>query len=222
MRGRLVAAGIAGDSVGHAGDMLEDALHAPETSARNHRDFGRLGARLLVDGRIGHIARLFGRRSGDEEGGRGEEPDENEHRKRGASFEGRDHGPTRIVNHRNALRISHHYGVEATMPFISRTCVITLVRASLFLCTTFPAALCYRTKVLTKGKRVSLHIGIKKLDREGAVHDRPALTDELVEPVVGHHALAVGVRIGAVAFAGRGAVDRYPEAHRLAVGARPE
>ena len=112
------------------------------------------------------------------------------------------------MNHRNALRISRHYGVEATMPFISRICVITLVRASLFLCTTFQAALCYRTKVLTKGKRVSLHIGIKKLDREDAVHDRPALADELVEPVVGDHAFAVGVRVGAVAFAGRGAVDR--------------
>src|ERR1700722_18526284 len=74
MRGRLVAAGIAGDSVGHAGDMLEDALHAPETSARNHRDFGRLGARLLVDGRRRHVARLFGGRSSDEEGGRGEGP----------------------------------------------------------------------------------------------------------------------------------------------------
>src|ERR1700728_4292719 len=205
MRGRLVAAGIAGDSVGHAGDMLEDALHAPETSARNHRDFGRLGARLLVDGRRRHVARLFGGRSSDEEGGRGEEPDENEHRKRGASFEGRDHGPTPclpMVNHRNALRISRHYGVEATMPFISRICVITLVRASLFLCTTFRAALCYRTKVLTKGKRVGLYIGIKKLDREGAVDDRPALTDELVEPVVGDHPFAVGVRVGAVAFPG--------------------
>src|ERR1700690_3869847 len=136
MRGRLVAAGIAGDRVGHAGDMLKDALHAPETSARNHRDFGCLAARLLVDGRIRHIARLFGRRSGDEEGSRGEEPDENEHRKRGAPFEGRDHGPTPylpIVNHRNALRISRHYGVDATVAFISRTCVITLTRAALLL-----------------------------------------------------------------------------------------
>src|ERR1700677_1378909 len=91
-----------------------------------------------------------------------------------------------------------------------------------YLCTTFKAALCYRTKVLTKGKRVSLDIGIKKLDREGAVHDRPALADELVEPVVGHHALAVGIDVGAVAFAGDSAVDRHPEAHRLALGARPQ
>jgi hypothetical protein len=94
MRGRLVAAGIAGDSVGHAGDVLEDALHTPETSPRNHRDFGRLGARLLVDGRHWHIARLFGRRSGDEKGSRGQEPNENEHWKRRTSFEGRNHGPT--------------------------------------------------------------------------------------------------------------------------------
>ena len=102
------------------------------------------------------------------------------------------------------------------MPFISRICVITLVRASLFLCTTFPAALCYRTKVLTKGKRVSLHIGIKKLDREGAVDDRPALTDELVEPVVGDHPFAVGVRVGAVAFAARRSGREYSaEDYRL-------
>src|ERR1700678_3967957 len=91
-----------------------------------------------------------------------------------------------------------------------------------YLRTTFAAALCYRTKPLTKGKRVSLHIGIEKLDREGAVHDRPALADELVEPVVGHHALAVGIDVGAVAFAGLSAVDRDAEAHRLAIGVRPE
>src|ERR1700677_1569704 len=135
-RGRLVAAGVAGDSVGHAGDMLEDAPPAPETSARDHRDFGRLAARLLVDGGRRHDARLFGRRSRNEEGGRRQEPDENERRKRGASFEGRDHDPIPylpIVNHRNALHINRHYGVEATTSFISRTCVITLTRASLLL-----------------------------------------------------------------------------------------
>src|ERR1700677_2345728 len=91
-----------------------------------------------------------------------------------------------------------------------------------YLCTTFKAAVCYRTKVLTEGKRVSLHIRIKKLDGEGAVHERPALSHELVEPVVGHHALAVGIDVGAVAFAGRGAVDRHVEAHRLAVGVWPQ
>src|ERR1700733_4302669 len=107
MRGRLVAASIAGDGVGHAGDMLEDALDAPETSPRNHRDFGRLAGRLLIYGWRWHIARLFGGRPGDEKGGRGEEPDQNERRKRGASFEGRDHGPTpylpiRIIKPRTA------------------------------------------------------------------------------------------------------------------------
>ena len=30
MRGRLRAAGVAGDGVGHAGDMLKDALNAPK------------------------------------------------------------------------------------------------------------------------------------------------------------------------------------------------
>src|ERR1700733_4362605 len=134
MRGRLVAASIAGDGVGHAGDMLEDALHAPETSPRNHRDFGRLAGGLLIYGWRRHAARLFGRRSGDKEGRPGEEPNEDEGWKRGASFEGRDHGPTPlmpIANHQNAHRIGRHYGAEATGRFISRTRVITLVRASL-------------------------------------------------------------------------------------------
>src|SRR3984957_13727524 len=218
MRGRLRAAGIAGDGVGDARDMLEDALHTPETPPRNHRGFGRLAGRLLVHGRRRHIARLFGRRSSDEESGRGEEPDENERRKRRASFEGRDHGPTPYLptaNHRNALRISRHYGVDATLPVISRTRVIKLARALALLVTTLAKALCYRRKPLTKGKRVSLHVGIKKLDCECAVHDRPALTDELVETVVDHHALAVGVDVGAMAFARLCAVDHHPAAHRL-------
>src|SRR6202453_1815207 len=86
-----------------------------------------------------------------------------------------------------------------------------------YLCTTFKAALCYRTKVLTKGKRVSLHIGIEKLDREGAVRARPALAEGLVEPVVGDHALAIGIDVGAVASAGRRPVDRDAKAHRLAL-----
>src|SRR3984957_14459480 len=152
MRGRLRAAGIAGDGVGDARDMLEDALHTPETPPRNHRGFGRLAGRLLVHGRRRHIARLFGRRSSDEESSRGEEPDENERRKRRASFEGRDHGPTPYLpNHRNTLRISRHYGVDATLRVISRTRVIKLARAFALLVTTLAKAFCYRTNLLTKG-----------------------------------------------------------------------
>jgi hypothetical protein len=49
--------------------MLKHALHAPETSARNHGNFRRLAIRLLVGGRRRRDARFFGRRSrGDEAG----------------------------------------------------------------------------------------------------------------------------------------------------------
>src|ERR1700722_19868943 len=145
MRGRLRAAGIAGDGVGDARDMLEDALHAPETSPRNHRGFGRLAGRLLVNGRRRNGARLFGRRSCDEEGSRREKADENERRERRASFERRNHGPTPYLpsaNHRNTLRISRHYGVDATLRVISRTRVIKLARAFALLVTTLAKALC--------------------------------------------------------------------------------
>ena len=86
MRGRLVAAGIARDGVGHALDMLEHALHAPEAAAGEDRDFGRLAAGLLVDRRRRHDARLFGRRPRDEKGGRGQKPNEDERRESSSLF----------------------------------------------------------------------------------------------------------------------------------------
>ena len=52
--------------------------------------------------------------------------------------------------------------------------------------------------------------------------NRAGLADELVEPLAGHGAGARLVGIGAVIVAGRLAVDRDAEAHRLAVGARPQ
>ena len=59
-----------------------------------------------------------------------------------------------------------------------------------------------------EGERIGLHVGVEKLDCERTIHDRPALAHQLVEPVVDHHAFAVGVDVGAVALARRGAVDR--------------
>ena len=49
-----------------------------------------------------------------------------------------------------------------------------------------------------------------------------ALTNELVEPLVGHRAFAVGVDVRPVAVAGRRAVDGHAKAHRLAVDVRPK
>ena len=108
-----------------------------------------------------------------------------------------------IPNHQSEGRISRHCGVDATMRFPSRSRVIKLMRARASYELRSSAALCYRTEPLTKGKRVSLHGGIKKLDCERAILDRPALADELVEPMFGHRAFAVGVDVGAVAFAWR-------------------
>ena len=48
------------------------------------------------------------------------------------------------------------------------------------------------------------------------------LTDQLVKPLAGDHASALGVDIHAVIGAGRGAVQRHPEAHRLAAAGRSQ
>jgi hypothetical protein len=72
----------------------------------------------------------------------------------------------------------------------------------------------------TESEGVGLHVGIKKLDGERAIHDQLVLPDELVEPVVGHHAFAIGVDVGAVCLPRPDAVDGHAESHRLAVSAR--
>jgi hypothetical protein len=72
----------------------------------------------------------------------------------------------------------------------------------------------------TESEGVGLRIGIKNLDGERAIHDQLVLPDELVEPLVGHHAFAIGVDVGAVALARPDAVDGHAESHRLAVSAR--
>src|SRR5882724_9443619 len=49
--GRLLAAGIAGHHLPHALHMLEDALHAPEAAARQHRGLQVARGERLIDGR---------------------------------------------------------------------------------------------------------------------------------------------------------------------------
>ena len=88
LRRGFLPAGIAGNGARHAVGMLEDALDTPETPARDHRDFGRLAAGLLVDNRRRHDARLFRCRSRRDEADRGREPEDDKRRERGASFEG--------------------------------------------------------------------------------------------------------------------------------------
>ena len=43
---------------------------------------------------------------------------------------------------------------------------------------------------------------VEEADLERAVADRPALAEELIEPLAGHHALAVGVDVQAATVAG--------------------
>ena len=86
MRGRLVAAGIAGNGVVTPSTCWKTPWtpqkHPPAITATSET-----AARLLVDRRRRHDARLFSRRSRGEEGGPGEEPNEDERRERRTSFE---------------------------------------------------------------------------------------------------------------------------------------
>src|SRR5215468_9637148 len=63
-------------------------------------------------------------------------------------------------------------------------------------------------------EREGLHAGIEELDLEGAIADRPALSDELVEALLRHHAVAGGVDVVAVVGARGRAVEGDAEAHR--------
>src|SRR5262249_41004075 len=73
-----------------------------------------------------------------------------------------------------------------------------------------------------EGEGVGLDPGVEKADLEGAVRDRAALPDQLVESLPGHDTLAVGIDVRAVAGAGSRAVDGDAEADRLAVRRGPE
>ncbi len=48
------------------------------------------------------------------------------------------------------------------------------------------------------------------------------LAYQLIEPLAGHRPVAVFIGVAAMVGAGRRAVDRDLEAHRLAVGTRPQ
>jgi hypothetical protein len=60
LRGGLVAPGIARQHFLHAADMLEDALHAPEAAAGQHRSLRRSRRFRIVLGRRGNHHRRLG------------------------------------------------------------------------------------------------------------------------------------------------------------------
>ena len=73
-----------------------------------------------------------------------------------------------------------------------------------------------------EGESVGLHAGIEEFDFEGAIRDRAVLPDQLIEPLPIDGALAVGIGVGAMVGAGRGAVERHAEPDRFAVRGRAE
>ena len=75
---------------------------------------------------------------------------------------------------------------------------------------------------LPERKRERLDAGVEEFDFERPVLDRAGLADQLIQPLPGDGAVAIGVGVDAVVGAGRLAVQRHPEPHRLAVGIRPQ
>src|SRR5471030_565493 len=63
--------------------------------------------------------------------------------------------------------------------------------------------------ILAKGKRIGLHAGIEELDLERLVGDLVALSNQLIESLLGHHALAGGIDIRSVTVPRRHAVERH-------------
>jgi len=72
-----------------------------------------------------------------------------------------------------------------------------------------------------EGKCVGLHAGIEEPDLERVIGNRAALPDELIKPLPGDDAPAVGIDIRAVAGAGWRAVDRDAEWTGLPSGPGP-
>ena len=67
-----------------------------------------------------------------------------------------------------------------------------------------------------------LHSSILKLDHEGMVSDPPLLPDQLIQAMVGHHAVALRVRVHAVILSRRLPVHGHSKADWLSIGACTE
>ena len=69
---------------------------------------------------------------------------------------------------------------------------------------------------LAEGKRVGLDIGSEECDLERPVADRTSLANQLVQPLLGQHAVTLFVYIESVRGAGRFSVDEHGERHARA------
>src|SRR6266508_1325716 len=65
----------------------------------------------------------------------------------------------------------------------------------------------------TEGKRKSLHARIEKLDLELSISDGLRLSDQLIQPLFGHRAVALVVNVNSVRSARRLSIDEHAKAH---------
>src|SRR5215469_4934492 len=75
-----------------------------------------------------------------------------------------------------------------------------------------------RLKSLCRGsaerERESLHARIEKLDFEHAISNGPRLSDQLIQPLFGHRAVALLVNIAAGSLARRLSIEEHVKSHR--------
>jgi hypothetical protein len=76
---------------------------------------------------------------------------------------------------------------------------------------------CDASFALAKSKRVSTNAGIKELDFESSVCDRPGLPDQLIQAPVSHSPPSFSVHIEAVVRTGRSAIEFDAKANGVAV-----
>src|SRR6266545_7499026 len=67
---------------------------------------------------------------------------------------------------------------------------------------------------LAEGERIGLHAPIEKLDLEQSISDRLRLSDQLMQPLFGHRAVALLVNVKSVSSAWRLSIDEHAKPHR--------
>src|ERR687885_2485571 len=71
----------------------------------------------------------------------------------------------------------------------------------------------YLPRASAEGEREGLNARIEELDLEVAVGDGTRLADQLIQPLLGHRAAALGVDVAAVRLARRSPVEPHAKAH---------
>src|SRR6266516_2222059 len=71
----------------------------------------------------------------------------------------------------------------------------------------------FRRRGSAECERKSLHAGIEKLDLELAISNGLRLTDQLIQPLVGHRAVTLLVNVNAMSRARRLSIEEHAKAH---------